>query len=199
MLNQNSVAEFQLSPLTSNSALPVSITSTSGEGSAPAADPIAAVSPAVRQVSPILIFNSPPNTPVKSNNHNDVKSSIKQLSIHSSLSPTPSSLSSLSSSSFASHQTAKLSSDNKDDQSNISNFYVLLNNLTSISGESASILTATISRHNQKFNDAISKGFAFMNHEQSQILKQVNRIRELFCRQMVLPLAGLPDLFDEYR
>lgn len=31
------------------------------------------------------------------------------------------------------------------------------------------------------------------------VLQQVNRIRNLFCRQMTVPLAGLPDLFDEYR
>lgn len=33
----------------------------------------------------------------------------------------------------------------------------------------------------------------------SRIIQQVNRIRNLFSRQMTLPLAGLPDLFDEYR
>lgn len=33
----------------------------------------------------------------------------------------------------------------------------------------------------------------------SRIIHQVNRIRTLFCRQMTLPLVGLPDLFDEYR
>lgn len=33
----------------------------------------------------------------------------------------------------------------------------------------------------------------------SRIVQQVNRVRSLFCRQMTLPLAGLPDLFDEYR
>ncbi|KFH05790.1 RNA recognition motif protein [Toxoplasma gondii MAS] len=38
------------------------------------------------------------------------------------------------------------------------------------------------------------------NHEEeSEVVRQMHRIQQLFCRQLQLPLAGLGDLLDEYR